>query len=229
MTARLLFHWSPSARRDSINKDGLRPDRPTVSTAAVDYVCFAISPSAAWALSGAQFEGNGSWDLWQAWDSNLPAVVELDGEIRTRGPVPPSDLWFVGSRTDAPLVAAPVVDDGRPGAWVDGIGWVALAYDLGYGDRFTVGVGGVIFRRGSGDMPASLVVIVVRWADGTIPTKPAAAPVVDVTALDEWAALVEAVGAEGFAEPGVEHMNAVDEIAESAAALVAALPPSDGA
>jgi hypothetical protein len=78
----------------------------------------------------------------------------------------------------------------RPGGWVDGIGWVALLRDVPIGsevceDAEVVGVEpfnpDVLFRRffvDEVDSDASAFttarpVIVTRWADGSVPRKPA--------------------------------------------------------
>ena len=62
-------------------------------------------------------------------------------------------------------------DDERPGGWVPGIGWVALAADLSHRDWFTEGVGQREFMRGLGELHPSPV-IVTRWADGSVPGEP---------------------------------------------------------
>lgn len=107
---RPLYHWSPRARRKQITRYGLRPGmRGTTSTEGMGApcVCFADSPSWAWALSGGMsYTPAGEWDLWQTW---LPALVDPvvlatedrpSGiyEVRTEHRVYKRDLWYIGSR-----------------------------------------------------------------------------------------------------------------------------------
>lgn len=108
---RPLYHWTSRARRKQIIRYGLRPHmRPTTTVGEdrrIPYICFADSPSWAWALSGAMHWGpNGEWDLWMTWQDRLtePQVlaspVRHTGiyEIRTEHRVYKRDLWYVGSR-----------------------------------------------------------------------------------------------------------------------------------
>jgi hypothetical protein len=67
-----LYHWSPTERRPRINRYGLRVGQPPVTHTEefrAPYLCFAETPSWAWALSGMRDERKprepGSWDLWQ--------------------------------------------------------------------------------------------------------------------------------------------------------------------
>lgn len=109
----ILYHWSPRARRNQIIRYGFRPRmRPTIGTdITVTYgapcVCFADSPSWAWALSGEQRHApKGEWDLWQTTVDRLtdPIVLASDTrmsglyEVRTEHRVYKRDLWWVGSR-----------------------------------------------------------------------------------------------------------------------------------
>lgn len=66
----------------------------------------------------------------------------------------------------------------RPGGWVNGIGWVARATDLGLDDMFVfhaegggLRVAGDCWSEGA---PIGYPVIVARWADGTVPSAPVA-------------------------------------------------------
>lgn len=107
----LLFHWSPTSRRRSIIRHGLRPGHWSTDRAwKPDTIAYAESPSLAWALSAMTNRGRAhhSWDLWAVWFSLLPDPVEINPaddeadrvkEWRTRGRVPKSALWFVGTRT----------------------------------------------------------------------------------------------------------------------------------
>jgi hypothetical protein len=108
---RFLFHWAPASRRGQISRLGLRPGkRPTTSSGPMGAgcVCFADSPSWAWALSGGmRWTPTGEWDLWQTSLDRLedpiilPATDRPSGmhEVRTEHRVPKRDLWLVGSRT----------------------------------------------------------------------------------------------------------------------------------
>lgn len=104
-----LFHWSPTSRRGQINRRGLVPGSRSVDGLwKPPYVCFAESPSLAWALSGMTTRGAPvpSWDLWQMW-SNSPSGMEalpFDGdpsrvkEYRVYERIYKRDLWYVGTR-----------------------------------------------------------------------------------------------------------------------------------
>jgi len=70
-------------------------------------ICFADSPSWAWALSGGmRWTPPGEWDFWQTWLDRLadlevlPDDVRPSGiyEVRTANRVMKRDLWYVGSR-----------------------------------------------------------------------------------------------------------------------------------
>lgn len=105
-----LYHWAPTERRKQITRYGLRPSsRPTTNMAwRAPYVCFADTPSWAWALSGGMsWTPEGEWDLWQTSLSELgPDVVVIPDqdrwsgvyEIRTLNRVPKSRLWLAGHR-----------------------------------------------------------------------------------------------------------------------------------
>lgn len=107
-----LFHWSPAVRRKQITRYGLRPFmRVTTSTGedtgGYPVICFADSPSWAWALSGGmRWTPDGEWDLWQTSLDRLTEPVVLPGEdrlsgiyeVRTEHRVFKRDLWWVGSR-----------------------------------------------------------------------------------------------------------------------------------
>jgi len=103
----LLYHWSPSSRRNGIERRGLCPSSRSVDGAwKPPYVCYSDSPSMAWALSGLVHEEVPAWDLWMTW-SDVPAGLEimpLDGdrdvikEVRVYERIYKRDLWLVGSR-----------------------------------------------------------------------------------------------------------------------------------
>lgn len=109
---RPMYHWAPTSRRKQIIRYGLRPHmRPTTSDSddrRIPYVCFADSPSWAWALSGdMKYTPTGEWDLWMTWLSDIPEpMVHASSdrpsglyEVRTEHRIYKRDLWYVGSRT----------------------------------------------------------------------------------------------------------------------------------
>ena len=108
-----LYHWSPASRRKQIIRYGLRPFmRLTTSVGdgekwRAPVICFADSPSWAWALSGElRWTPSGEWDLWQTDIGRLTDPITLPGEdrlsgvyeVRTEHRVYKRDLWWVGSR-----------------------------------------------------------------------------------------------------------------------------------
>lgn len=109
---RALFHWAPTSRRPQIIRYGLRPFmRPTTSINEDGYkanvICFADSPSWAWALSGSMsWAQSGSWDLWETYLDLLhePKVLASPDrasgiyEVRTETRVYKRNLWYVASR-----------------------------------------------------------------------------------------------------------------------------------
>lgn len=117
---RMLYHWSPRSRRRQILRYGLRPFmRSTTSDpGGVDgykaaVVCFADSPSWAWALSGQmKWTAAGEWDCWQTSMDLLTDPIILPGpdrasgiyEVRTEHRVFKRDLWWVGCRTKGQAV-----------------------------------------------------------------------------------------------------------------------------
>ncbi len=107
---RALYHWAPQARRKQIIRYGLRPGMRGTTSAGwkAPYVCFADSPSWAWALSGGmRWTPAGEWDLWQTWQERLTEPIVLADpeipsgiyEVRTEHRVYKRDLWLVGTRT----------------------------------------------------------------------------------------------------------------------------------
>ena len=78
---------------------------------------------------------------------------------------------------------------GRPGGWVEGIGWVALFHDLPEGTRFLSHsaseppITSIVGVMCSPDDWENYPVIVTRWADGTTPAPPAS-PADDVPDAD---------------------------------------------
>lgn len=111
---RPMYHWSPRDRQKQIIRYGLRPGmRPSTTIGdqpnyKPPYVCFADSPSWAWALSGDQrrFKKGSEWDLWMTYLSDIPEpIIHANPErpsglyeVRTCNRIYKSKLWFVGSR-----------------------------------------------------------------------------------------------------------------------------------
>lgn len=106
-----LYHWSPTVRRKQINRYGLRvAQRPVQHTPGwrAPYVCFAETPSWAWALSGQFAEREhrpGSWDLWQVNVSGKRGEVLESGddehrwhEVRVHEQVRKRQMWLVATR-----------------------------------------------------------------------------------------------------------------------------------
>ena len=61
----ILYHWSPSTNRNSINRVGLQINRRTLQGEwRPPYVCFSDDPILAWVLSGRMYPDTPSWDLW---------------------------------------------------------------------------------------------------------------------------------------------------------------------
>jgi len=103
----LLYHWAPSSRRKSILKKGLLVKQLHAAHSKgwqADYLCFSDSPSYAWALSGHTKRR----DLWMVWSNSIPdlcyrsdEVGKRPSEYRTARSLPPSKIWFVGTRRQA--------------------------------------------------------------------------------------------------------------------------------
>jgi hypothetical protein len=106
---RPLYHWAPKSRQKQIIRYGLRPGmrRTTSEGYRAPCVCFADSPSWAWALSGQMRRASErSWDLWQTFMDRLTSPLVLGTserpsglyEVRTEHRIYKRDLWYVGSR-----------------------------------------------------------------------------------------------------------------------------------
>ena len=106
---RPLYHWAPADRRGQIKRLGLVPGkRLTTSSEGVNpAVCFADSPSWAWALTLNGRGYDGEWDLWQTWQHLITDPLVLASpdrpsgiyEVRTEHRLFKRDLWYVGSRS----------------------------------------------------------------------------------------------------------------------------------
>lgn len=108
----ILYHWSPSCRRKSIKRHGLKVGSQHAIHSKgwrATYLCFSDSPSYAWALSGNTSRAPEEWDLWMTWSNRLSDlsyrfdhVGQMPAEYRTKVNVGKKDLWLVGSRMHAP-------------------------------------------------------------------------------------------------------------------------------
>jgi len=108
----LLYHWSPVGRRARIEAEGLVPGSWSTDLVwKAPYLCFADSPSLAWALSAMMPRGQliPRWDLWMTWSKHIVnhevVLFDLDDpdpgaikEYRVYETVPNERLWFVGTR-----------------------------------------------------------------------------------------------------------------------------------
>ncbi len=61
----ILYHWSPTKNRRSINKNGLLTHRRTIQGPwRPPFVSFRDDPHLAWVLSGKMWPHITEWDLW---------------------------------------------------------------------------------------------------------------------------------------------------------------------
>ena len=109
----VLYHWSPTANRNSINRLGLVPGRKTLQGLwRPPYVAFADDPKLAWYLSGRMWPEISSWDLWLCLFEHQTSFDEYEiitdtyvgsgrhfvKEYRIYTRVYKRDLWLVGTR-----------------------------------------------------------------------------------------------------------------------------------
>lgn len=113
-----LYHWSPVERRQQILQEGLKVySEPVTHTGSLcyPYVCFGVTPSAAWGLSGDIFEDEeyAAWDLWQyrVRESDSVRVRPDFGprlqEVRIQNSIPAGELWWVATREGLCAVEKP--------------------------------------------------------------------------------------------------------------------------
>lgn len=112
-----LYHWAPHPRRKQIKRYGLRPGMKLTTSSGVGMesfvapVCFAVTPSWAWALT---LKGRGYGGLWDLWETRLdwlkdPIILPDEDpdhnlkvyEVRTEHRVYKRHLWLVGSRDNS--------------------------------------------------------------------------------------------------------------------------------
>ena len=64
----VLYHWSPTANRPSIERVGLKPGSKSLQGGwKPPYVCFSDEPYLAWLLSGNMWPEITYWDLWMCY------------------------------------------------------------------------------------------------------------------------------------------------------------------
>lgn len=72
----VIYHWSPSSNRRSIEKVGLCPGKKTLQGEwRPPYVCFSDDPYLAWVLSGKMYPEIKEWDLWMC---HVPSQTSFD-------------------------------------------------------------------------------------------------------------------------------------------------------
>lgn len=114
-----LYHWSPRSRREAIQREGLRPYAPALTTVwqpgtdehiavAWPWVCLGTDPARAWQLSGGMgTSAEDSWDLWQITLADgdevhvQPEFGTAIKEIRVMSAIPACRVWFIAERAAA--------------------------------------------------------------------------------------------------------------------------------
>jgi len=106
--ATLLWHWSPTANRESIETSGLRIRQPSPQGVAIrgPYVAFGLDPLGAWQMSGEPFaRAARSWDLWMVRYGDLRGLCEVipyddlsPREVRCYRSVRPAAVDYVATR-----------------------------------------------------------------------------------------------------------------------------------
>lgn len=72
----VLYHWSPTANRKSINRVGLDIGKRSLQGMwRPPYVCFSDDPYLAWVLSGRLWPEIKLWDLWMC---HFPSQTSFD-------------------------------------------------------------------------------------------------------------------------------------------------------
>lgn len=110
----VLYHWSPSSNRRSIEKVGLTPGRKTLQGDwRPPYVAFSDEPRLAWFLSGRMWPSIRSWDLWMVYHEFQTSYDGLElitdtypdtgrtftKEYRIYTRIFKRDLSYIGTRT----------------------------------------------------------------------------------------------------------------------------------
>lgn len=110
----IIYHWSPTSNRASINKIGLDINRKTLQGVwRPPYVCFSDDPKLAWYLSGRLWPEINSWDLWMCHVSSQNSFDHYEvitdtyvdsgrhyiKEYRVYSRIYKRDLYYLGTKT----------------------------------------------------------------------------------------------------------------------------------
>lgn len=110
----VLYHWSPSSNRKSIERYGLRTHRLTLQGSwRPPYVCLSDEPRIAWFLSGRMYPEIHDWDLWMCYVESQTSFEHYEiitdtypdsgrhfvKEYRVYTRIFKRDLHYVGSRS----------------------------------------------------------------------------------------------------------------------------------
>jgi hypothetical protein len=124
----MMYHWSPTERRNQINRRGFVPGSWSVDRVwRPPVICFSDNPSLAWALSGQIHTEVPIWDLWAVW-SDVPTGYEeiwdhypdtgrpYIKEYRVYERIFKRDIWYVATREvkGAKMTSQPVEPPRRP-------------------------------------------------------------------------------------------------------------------
>ena len=104
-----LYHWSPRCRRETILREGLRLfSDPSIQGIPFGYLCFGITPRAAFVLSVETIDAvemDDDWDLFEvrvSEDDQIRFIMSGCGaeiyEVRAFNSIPADRLFFCGSR-----------------------------------------------------------------------------------------------------------------------------------
>lgn len=103
-----MYHWSPTSRRDTILREGLKPySEPVTSTVAFAYICLSPTASSSWSLSGDMgwTTDEDNWDLWQVRLSEddevhiRPDFGPIIREVRVHNAISADRVWWVAERS----------------------------------------------------------------------------------------------------------------------------------
>ncbi len=75
----VLYHWSPTSNRSSINKYGLLTHRLTLQGEwRPPFISFSDDPFLAWIMSGQMWPRINNWDLWMCHDPSQTSYKHLE-------------------------------------------------------------------------------------------------------------------------------------------------------
>lgn len=105
---RMVYHWSPSDRQQSILEGGLRiRSKSAHAPIRFPFVAFGTNPLDSWRMSGGTFvlPEIESWDLWGVYAGDIKAgfeVIPYDDnsirEIRTYRSIPAKYVRYIATR-----------------------------------------------------------------------------------------------------------------------------------